>query len=191
MPRAQWPGPYSAIVARTRGDANALLRDIRRELLAIDPNVVFVENQTMEMQVDATLFPMRASAWLVSGVGVVAMLLAAIGLYGVIAYSVARRTKEIGIRVALGARPGAVVRLVMRQGLVVALAGLLAGVAVTSMVAVLAARMISGVLYRVSVSDPFSWGGAAVVLLTVSAFANLIPAWRASRVDPSEALRIE
>jgi predicted permease len=191
IPRAQRPGPYSAIVARTRGDANALLRDMRRELLALDPNVVFVENQTMEMQVDATLFPMRASAWLVSGVGLVAMLLAAIGLYGVIAYSVARRTKEIGIRVALGARPGAVVGLVMRQGLVVALAGLLAGVAVTSMVAVLAARMISGILYRVSVSDPFSWGGAAVVLLTVSAFANLIPAWRASRVDPSEALRIE
>jgi predicted permease len=191
IPRAQWPGAYSAIVARTRGDANTLLRDIRRELLAIDPNVVFVENQTMEMQVDATLFPMRASAWLVSGVGVMAMLLAAIGLYGVMAYSVARRTKEIGIRVALGARPGTVVGLVMRQGLVVALAGLLAGVAVTSMVAVLAARMISGVLYRVSVSDPFSWGGAAVVLLIVSAFANLIPAWRASRVDPSEALRIE
>jgi predicted permease len=191
IPRAQRPGPYSAIVARTRGDANALLRDMRRELLALDPNVVFVENQTMEMQVDATLFPMRASAWLVSGVGLVAMLLAAIGLYGVIAYSVARRTKEIGIRVALGARPGAVVRLVMRQGLVVAVAGLLAGGAVTAVVAFLAARMISGVLYRVSPGDPFSWGGAAVILLTVSAFANLIPAWRASHVDPSEALRIE
>ena len=66
---------------------------MRRELLAIDPNVVFIENQTMEMQVDATLFPMRASAWLVSAVGLVAMLLAAIGLYGVIAYSVARRTQ--------------------------------------------------------------------------------------------------
>ena len=127
IPRNQRPGPYSAIVARTRGDANALLRDMRRELLAIDPNIVFVENQTMEMQVDATLFPMRASAWLVSGVGLVAMLLAAIGLYGVIAYSVARRTKEIGIRVALGARPGAVVGLVMRQGLLVAVAGLAGG----------------------------------------------------------------
>jgi ABC-type antimicrobial peptide transport system permease subunit len=119
------------------------------------------------------------------------MLLAAIGLYGVIAYSVARRTREIGIRVALGARPGAVVGLVMRQGLVVAVAGLLAGGAVTGVVAFLAARVISGVLYRVSVGDPFSWGGAAVLLLTVSALANLIPAWRASRVDPSEALRIE
>jgi predicted permease len=189
--RNQRPGPYSAIIARTRGDANALLRDMRREVLSIDPNVVFIENQTMEMQVDATLFPMRASAWLVSGIGLVAMLLAAIGLYGVIAYSVARRTKEIGIRVALGARPGAVVGLVMRQGLLVAIAGLMAGGALTAAVAVIAARMIAGVLYGVSVGDPFSWAGAALLLLGVSALANLIPAWRASRVDPSEALRNE
>jgi predicted permease len=144
--RNQRPGPYSAIIARTRGDAAALLRDMRREILAIDPNVVFIENQTMEMQVDATLFPMRASAWLVSGVGLVAMLLAAIGLYGVIAYSVARRTKEIGIRVALGARPGAVVGLVMRQGLLVAIAGLAAGCALTAALAVAAARMATGVI---------------------------------------------
>ena len=93
IPRSQRPSPYAAIIARTRGDAGALLRDMRRELLALEPNIVFVENQTMETQVDATLFPMRASAWLVSGVGLVAMLLAAIGLYGVIAYSVARRTQ--------------------------------------------------------------------------------------------------
>jgi macrolide transport system ATP-binding/permease protein len=191
IPRSQRPSPYAAIIARTRGDASGLLRDMRRELLAIDPNIVFVENQTMETQVDATLFPMRASAWLVSGVGVVAMLLAAIGLYGVIAYSVARRTKEIGIRVALGARPGAVVGLVMRQGLLVATAGLIAGCAVTAVVAVVGARLIAGVLYHVSVGDPFSWVGAAMILLAVSALANLIPAWRASRVDPSEALRIE
>ena len=191
IPRNQRPGPYSAIVARTRGDANALLRDMRREILALDPNVVFVENQTMETQVNATLFPMRASAWLVSGVGLVAMLLAAIGLYGVIAYSVARRTKEIGIRVALGARPGAVVGLVMRQGLLVAVAGLTAGCALTAVVAVTGAQMIASLLYRVSVADPFSWAGAALVLFCVSACANLIPAWRASRVDPSEALRSE
>jgi len=191
IPRSQRPGPYAAIIARTRGDAGALLRDMRREVLAIDPNIVFIENQTMEMQVDATLFPMRASAWLVSGVGLVAMLLAAIGLYGVIAYSVARRTKEIGIRVALGARPGTVVGLVMRQGLLVAAAGLIVGCVATAVVALVGARLITGVLYHVSVSDPFSWVGAATVLLAVSALANLIPAWRASRVDPSEALRIE
>jgi ABC-type antimicrobial peptide transport system permease subunit len=159
--------------------------------LASNPDVVFIENQTLEMQVDATLFPMRASAWLVSGVGLVAMLLASIGLYGVIAYSVARRTKEIGIRVALGARRGAVIGMVMQQGLLVAAAGLVAGCAAAGVAAFLAARMIAGVLYRVGVADPFSWFGAAVLLLAVSALANLIPAWRASRVDPSEALRIE
>jgi predicted permease len=191
IPRAQRLGPYSAIVARTRGDANALLRDMRQAILSLNPNVVFIENQTMEMEVDATLFPMRASAWMVSGVGLVAMLLAAIGLYGVIAYSVARRTKEIGIRVALGARPGEVVGLVMRQGLLVAIAGLAAGCVVTGVIAVAAARAIAGVLYSVSVGDPFSWLGAAALLLGVSALANLVPAWRASRVDPTEALRSE
>ena len=191
IPRAQRIGPYSAIIARTRGDAATLLRDMRQALLALNPNVVFVENQTMEMEVNATLFPMRASAWLVSGVGLVAMLLAAIGLYGVIAYSVARRTKEIGIRVALGARRGAVLAMVMRQGLIVAAAGLVAGCAAAAVAAALSARMVAGVLYHVGIADPFSWVGAAIVLLAVSALANLIPAWRASRVDPSEALRIE
>jgi predicted permease len=191
MPRTQRPGAYAAIVARTAGDASALLRDMRQALLAINPDVVFIENQTLEMQVDATLFPMRASAWLVSGVGLVAMLLASIGLYGVIAYSVARRTKEIGIRVALGARRGAVIGMVMQQGLLVAAAGLVAGCAAAGVAAFLAARMIAGVLYSVGVADPFSWFGAAALLLAVSALANLIPAWRASRVDPSEALRSE
>jgi putative ABC transport system permease protein len=185
--RSQRPNPYSAIIARTRGDAASLLRDMRRELLALDPNVVFIENQTMETEVNATLLPMRLSAWLVTGVGVVAMALAAIGLYGVIAYSVARRTREIGIRIAVGARPGAVVRLVMRQGLVVAFAGLAAG----CLLAVAAARAIAGALYGITAADPVSWIAAAALLLIVSALANFLPARRASRVDPTRALRIE
>ncbi len=117
----------------------------------------------------------------------VAMVLAAIGLYGVIAYSVAHRTREIGIRVALGARPGEVVGLVMRQGLLVAVAGLIAG----CLFAAIAARAIAGVLYGVSAADPLSWLAAAAVLLIASAFANVVPAWRAAHVDPCEALRTE
>jgi len=185
--RNQRPSSYAAIIARTRGDAGALLREMRRELLAIEPNLVFVENQTMEAEVDATLFPMRASAWLVSGVGMVAMLLAAVGLYGMIAYTVARRTREIGIRVALGARPGAVLALVLRQGLLVAVAGLAAG----CLLAAFAARAIAGALYGVSSGDPVAWLAAAAVLLFASALANLVPAWRAVRVDPCVALRTE
>jgi ABC-type antimicrobial peptide transport system permease subunit len=129
----------------------------------------------------------RAGATVVSGVGLVAMLLAAIGLYGVIAYSVARRTREIGIRIALGARPFAVVRLVMQQGLLVAVTGLAAG----SVLAIIAARAIAGALYGVGIADPVAWLIAVAVLLAASACANLVPAWRAARVDPSEALRTE
>ncbi len=185
--RSQRGGSYAAILARTQGDASVLLRDMRRALLALEPNLVFVENQTMEAEVDATMFPARASAWLVSGVGLVAMLLASIGLYGVIAYSVARRTREIGIRIALGARPAAVVGLVMQQGLLVVVAGLLAG----CLLAAVAARAISAALFGISAADPTAWLSAIVLLLGVSALANLVPAWRAAHIDPTDALRIE
>ncbi len=185
--RTQRPNSYTAIVARTRGDANSLLRDMRRELLGMEPNLVFVENGTMAAEVATTLFPVRASAWLVASVGLVAMLLAAVGLYGVIAYSVARRTREIGIRIALGARPSSVLQLVMRQGLGVAVAGL----AVGAVLAVAAAMAVSRALYGVGPADPVSWIAAVAIVLTVSALANLVPAWRAARVDPSVALRTE
>ena len=183
----QRPNTYASIIARTRGDSATLLRDMRRELLALEPNLVFVENQTMEGEVETTLFPVRAGAWLVSTVGVMAMLLAAIGLYGVIAYSVARRTREIGIRMALGATPSSVVGAVMAHGLFVAFAG----VAIGSVAAAVAAGAVSGVLYEVRPLDPVSWIAAAAIILGVAAIANFIPAWRAARVAPSTALRTE
>jgi predicted permease len=185
--RSQQPNAYSAIIARTRGDSSALLRDMRREIHAVEPTLAFIENQTMEDELGMTLFPVRASAWLVGAVGLVAMLLAAVGLYGVIAYSVARKTREIGIRMALGARPSTVVGSVMRHGLIVAAVGLAAG----SALAVVAARRIADALYGIGSGDPASWLGAAAILLGVSTLANLIPAWRAARVHPSEALRTE
>jgi ABC-type antimicrobial peptide transport system permease subunit len=141
----------------------------------------------METQVAATLLPAKAGAASVSAVGVVAMLLASIGLYGVIAYSVARRTREIGIRMALGARPSAVVGLVMKQGITLAAVGVGAG----SLLALGAAKAVAGALYGVSFIDPIAWGSAIALLFTVSALANLVPAQRASTVDPSGALRAE
>lgn len=194
LARRQQPNAYSAVIARTRGDAAALLRDMRREIHAIEPTLAFVENQTMEDEVAMTLFPVRASAWLVSGIGIVAMLLAAVGLYGVIAYSVARRTREIGIRMALGARSSTVVGTVMRHGLLIAAFGLSTGVALTVIAMYLATLFVPGVvagLYGIRVTDPASWFTAALILLAVSALANLVPAWRAARIHPSDALRTE
>ncbi len=141
----------------------------------------------MTTQVGATLLPAKFGAMSVSVVGVIAMLLAAIGLYGVIAYSVARRTREIGIRMALGAKPGRVLGLIMRQGLTVAAAGAAGG----TLLALGAAKAVSGALYGVSPIDPIAWAGALGTLLVVSVLANAIPARRASRVDPSVALRSE
>ncbi|HTK29695.1 MAG TPA: ABC transporter permease [Vicinamibacterales bacterium] len=182
---AQATGNGSQVVARSAGSAAALLAAMRRELAAMEPNIVFLDSQTMDAQVEATLLPARAGAAGVGAVGIVAMALAAIGLYGVIAYAVARRTREIGIRMALGARPGSVLSLVMRQGLVVALAGVAAG----ALLAFGAAKAMAGALYGVSPADPVAWLSAVAVLLTVAALANLIPARRAARVNPSRALR--
>jgi predicted permease len=175
------------VLARTRGDAGLLLADLRKELLKMEPNLVFLQNQTMSRQVGATLFPARAGAWAVSGVGVVAMLLAAIGLYGVIGYSVSRRTKEIGVRMALGALPGDVSGLIMLQGLRVAGSGMIVG----AVFALMAGFAISGALYGVSPVDPIAWLGATALLLGVAALANLVPARRAARVRPWLALRTE
>jgi putative ABC transport system permease protein len=173
------------LMARTAGDAGALVAAIKREILSLEPNAVFIEATTMEGQVDATLLPAMLAAQTGSLVGVVATILAAIGLYGVIAYAVARRTHEIGIRMALGAAPRGVTAMVMRQGLAVTAFGMLAGVVLSWP----AARAISSGLYGVSAFDPLAWMSAVGVLLGSAGLANYVPARRAARVDPSVALR--
>ena len=175
----------SVLLARTASDGRALLAAMRRAVLALEPNAVFLDNQTMEAQVDATLLPARLAAQTIALVGVVATILAAIGLYGVVAYAVGRRTREIGIRMALGAAPGSVLSMVMRQGLTTAAAGVLAGLALSWA----AARAIASTLYGVGAADPAAWVSAVTVLLAAAALANYLPARRAARVDPSRALR--
>ncbi len=183
----QRPSPYGALVARTRLDAGALVGQMERELLAMEPNLVLVDQQTMDAQVAATLLPIRATAWIVAVVGVVGLFLATAGLYGTIAYSVSRRTREIGIRMALGAQASAVVGLVLRQGLGVAVAG----VAVGAGLAALAAQALRSLLYGVTLADPVAWGASALAVFGAALVANLAPVRRAVRVDPSSALRAE
>jgi hypothetical protein len=155
----QAPASGQAILARTRGDAGALLGAMQEELRALEPNVVLLNNQKMETQVGTTLLPARLGAIGVSVVGMLAMLLAAVGLYGAVAYSVGRRTREIGIRMALGASRGAVLRLVMRQGLRVAAAGHVQG----AVRARGCARGVSGAVWRqwsIRSRGEWRWGHA-------------------------------
>jgi predicted permease len=187
FPTTQQFNSYQVILARARGDASQLLAAMRRELLALEPDLVFLDNQTMAAQVSVTMFPARATAWLVSGVGGFGLLLAAVGLYGVIAYAVTRRTREIGTRMALGAQKRQVVGLVMRQGFVVTAIGLLVGLAL----AAIAVRAVSGILYGVTAADPLAWLVAITVLAGTAALANFVPALRAATIDPIKALRLE
>jgi macrolide transport system ATP-binding/permease protein len=184
---AQRPSRYNYVVARTRGQAAQLLGDLRRELLALEPGLVFVSSNTMEGSLELSLLPQRAAAWLALAFGGVGTLLAAIGLYGVIAFSVARRTREIGVRVAVGADGRQVLGLVLRQGLSLAALGAVVGGAL----GVILANALRGVLYGVGAFDPMAWGVALTVLFGAALAANLVPARRAMRVNPTTALRAE
>ena len=184
---AQRPSRYNFLIARSNGDAAALLLTMRRELLAMEPGLVFMADNTMEQNLGLSLMPARVGAVLATAFGGLGTLLAAIGLYGVIAFSVARRTREIGVRMALGANPAGVLTMVMRQGLMIVAIGLVAG----AMLAAAAATALRGLLYGVTPFDPVAWGLAIAAMIAAAALANLVPARRAMRIDPMTALRIE
>ena len=184
----QRPNPrFKIILARSQGSADGLLASMRREALAIEPGLVFVSSSTMDQNLGASLLPARVGAMLAAAFGGLGTLLAAIGLYGVIAFSVTRRTREIGVRMALGARPAGVLSLVMRQGFTIVAIGLAAG----SLLAAGAATALRGLLYGVTPFDGVAWGLAMIAMVAAAALANFFPARRAMRVDPMTALRIE
>ena len=185
---SQRPNPaYKFLVARTNGGADALLAGMRRELLAMEPGLVFMGNSTMEQKLGISLMPARVAALLATAFGGLGTLLAAIGLYGVIAFSVARRTREIGVRMAIGANPRDVLEMVMRQGFSIVAIGLVAG----SLLAAGAASALRGLLYGITPFDPIAWGLAIAAMIAAAGFANFLPARRAMRVDPMAALRME
>jgi ABC-type antimicrobial peptide transport system permease subunit len=172
---------------RTAGEASAAAGELRRAVADVDPNLSVNDPKTLGEQVAANFDSQRLAARLVGSFGALALVLACVGLYGVIAQGVVRRTNEIGVRMALGARQGEVVWMILRDTLVL----LAVGVAVGIPAAFGAARLVASQLYGVSAGAPGAFAFAAAVLAAVATVTGMLPAHRASRVDPMVALRAE
>jgi ABC-type antimicrobial peptide transport system permease subunit len=183
----QRPNASMRFLVRTGVPVPAVVAAFRRALRDIDPAIPLVETETMADVVRTDMSQQRASMMMLSAFALVALVLAGVGLYGVISYSVAQRTQELGIRAALGALPRDLMRLVVGQTATFAAAGIVLGLAG----AVAARRLIASQLFGVSPSDPATLAGAAAVLAAVALAASMIPTRRAARADPLDALRAE
>jgi predicted permease len=177
----------AAILARGPLDPGALAERLRAAVRAVDPVQPVYNVRPMAEVIAGAIAPRRANTLLISAFGAVAVVLAALGVYGVIAYGVVRRTREVGIRVALGARRGAVLALFLREGVALAALGVALGLAGAWGLR----RVLAGLLYGVTPGDPVTFVGAAVVLLAVAAVATVLPARQALRVDPAATMRVE
>jgi ABC-type antimicrobial peptide transport system permease subunit len=173
--------------ARTEHSAAAIVAEIRRVVTRIEPQVTIRNLRTMDEVIDRLLVRERIIAQLVGFFSMVALLLASLGIYGLLSYTVAQRTREIGVRMALGATLRDVVRLVIRQGLTLALFGFALGVSAALMVT----KFIATLLYGVQPADPFTFAVVTGLLVAVALTACWLPARRAASVDPMEALRYE
>jgi putative ABC transport system permease protein len=188
IPFDQWfaPGLNFSVFIKSVGDPLLLTPVLRREALALNQDAIF-STRLLSDATTGSLFAQHVVASLLGVVSGISLLLAAIGLYSVMSYNVSQRTQEMGIRMALGARPGDVLGLVLREGVLLTVPGLVAG----SLIALAAARVVSEMLVNISPSDPLTFASAAVFLELVAALASYLPALRATRVDPVVALRNE
>jgi predicted permease len=177
----------AALVVRTAMDPRSVAAAVRSEIWKVDPEIPLQRIRTMEDVISEAAAPRRFQMLLVLLFAASALLLASLGIYGVVSYTVAQRTNEIGIRVALGAHTAAVYRMVLRQGLTPVVLGLVAGVAG----ALALGRLLTSLLFEVSPADPLTIGAVIAALASVAAFACTVPALRAARVDPMSALRYE
>jgi putative ABC transport system permease protein len=188
LPHTQSPSPLMTLVVRTRSaDPTSVAASVRGEIRALDRDIPVTSMRAMEQVLAASVSQRRFSMLLLGIFAGVALLLAAVGIYGVMAYSVTQRTHEIGIRMALGAQGGDILKLVVGQGMILALIGVAIGLAA----ALLLTRVMMSLLFNVSATDPLTFAAVSLLLITVALIACYIPARRAMRVDPMEALRYE
>ena len=184
---AQNYGSSPTLIVRTRGNPTDLLATVRSEVATLDKSLPLFDVKTMRQHLGLALLPARLAGSVLGIFGFIALLLAAAGIYGVMAYAVAERTREIGIRMALGANPLAVLRLIVQQGMTLVLIGLAIGLTA----ALALTHLLKRLLFGVSATDPLTFAGIALLLTTVALLACWIPARRATKVDPMMALRCE
>ena len=185
VPLRQNFGVQNSLLLRTREKPGAIMNALAREVHALDPNLAPWPASPLQEQIDEKSYSQRLAVTLVSIFGAMALFLAAIGLYAVMSYSVSQGTRELGLRMALGAGTGDLLRLVISRGLRLTTAGIVIG----AIAALLLTRLMSNLLYKVSPRDPVSYGSALVVLVGVALLACFLPARRATRIDPVRALR--
>jgi predicted permease len=188
-----------AFYVRTKGEPDSVLTTLRAQVRDLDPNVTVFDAAPLKEFIGASLYPQKVAASLMTVLGSIALLLAAVGLYSVMAYSVAQRTQEIGVRMALGANPGQVLRMVIKQGLALTAGGLIVG----ALLSIALARAVSSVsftgggmgasakLLGAGANNPLIFVAAAVFLCAVATLASWLPARRAAAIDPMQALRTE
>jgi predicted permease len=190
LPLTQAPSWMSTriVIARVdEGDETRMLGTLRQVMQGAAPSLPYADVRTFLSLYDSELRSWRLGATMFGAFASLALVLAAVGLYGVVSFGVAQRAHEIGVRMALGARVVQIVRLVLRQGIVVAVLGVLVGTGL----AVALGRLVEGLLFRVSPRDPATFAAVAMSLLVVAVAACVVPAWRAARIDPTTALRAE
>jgi ABC-type antimicrobial peptide transport system permease subunit len=180
-------GRNMQLLVAADSDPMSLLGSVRNEIRSLDPSGPVTAVTTVDAQLGQSLALRRFQAWLLTLFSMLAVLLAAVGIFGLMAQVVVRRTPEIGVRMALGASPNNILSLVLRQGVALATAGAVAGI----FGALLLARALRSLLYGVGAADPISYAAAAVVMAVAVVSACALPAWRAARVDPTTALRRE